>query len=376
MEAGFSISEVKTPCYVYNQNLIRNRLKVLKDVADKSGARVLLAQKAFACYALYPLIAEYLDGAVASGLFEARLGCEYLGKQNHIYSPAYDESEIDEILTLCDHISFNSARQWAKFSGLAKAAGVSAGVRINPEFSTQGGGIYDPCAPHSRLGVPLSAFNPADFEGLEGVHIHTLCEQGFAALNDTFAHFEQNCGGLLNKLKWLNLGGGHHITKDGYDVDGLIALIKRVRSDYGLEVYIEPGEAVVLNSGFLVTTVREIVSNGMNIAILDTSAACHMPDVLEMPYRPYIIGAGEAGRYAYTYRLSSVTCLAGDIIGDYSFDKPLIEGDRLVFTDMAHYTSVKNNTFNGINLPDIYSVYNGKLTLIKRFGYEDYKSRL
>jgi carboxynorspermidine decarboxylase len=371
-------NELSTPCYVVDEKLLMNNLETLKYVKEKSGCKILLAQKAFSMFRLYPLIAEYLDGTCASGLYEARLGKEEFGRENHIFSPAYREDEFNEILGLCNHIIFNSFSQWEKYKKNALKAGISCGIRINPECSTQiGHEIYDPCGAFSRLGVTETEFKPECLDGIDGFHMHTLCEQNVDDLLKTLDVFESKFGRYLYSMKWLNLGGGHHITRNDYDIDTLIYSITRLRKTYNIEVYIEPGEAVVLNTGFLVSMVLETVHNGMDILILDTSAACHMPDVLEMPYRPEIIGAGKPGEKAFTYRLGGPTCLAGDIIGDYSFDTPIKSGDKLVFCDMAHYTMVKNNTFNGVRLPSIIlHKSNGTNKVITEFGYEDFKRRL
>ncbi|MBR1772229.1 MAG: carboxynorspermidine decarboxylase [Lachnospiraceae bacterium] len=434
--------ELPTPCYVVDEALIEKNLEILQGVAERTGAKILLAQKAFSNYALYPLIGQYLSGATASGLYEARLGMEEMilplrakGKlcENHIFSPAYREEDFDEILKCCDHIVFNSWKQVEKFGLRAKECGKQIGLRINPECSTQEGhAIYDPCAPGSRLGVTFVEFAeganrraevPEDtqeafaglgrcrnvtgrtlLELLDGLHFHTLCEQDADALEVTLDAVERKFGSFFKHLKWLNFGGGHHITRPGYDIERLERCIKRVQDKYGLKVYLEPGEAVALNAGFLVTTVLETAEKStyvtldasegavsayaegmaentadvkMNISILDTSAACHMPDVLEMPYRPPLQGSGEAGEKAYTYRLGGPTCLAGDVIGDYSFDHELQEGERLVFEDMAIYSMVKNNTFNGMPLPAIaIRDKDGDCRIWKQFGYEDFKERL
>lgn len=370
--------ELPTPCYVVDEELLLRNLEVLKDVKERTGCHILLAQKAFSMYALYPLIGQYLDGATASGLYEARLGAEEMGKENHVFSPAYREDEIDEIISLCDHIVFNSFSQLERFGDKVRNAGKSAGLRINPECSTQQGhAIYDPCSPGSRLGVTLENFRPKQLDGVDGLHFHTLCEQDADDLARTVDAVEEKFGPWLSQMKWLNFGGGHHITRPGYQLDLLEACIARIQNRYGVQVYLEPGEAVALNAGFLITTVLEIVHNGMDIAILDTSAACHMPDVLEMPYRPPLRGAEGAGVLPYTYRLGGMTCLAGDIIGDYSFPTPLKPGDRLVFEDMAIYSMVKNNTFNGMPLPAIVlREQDGRCRILRRFGYEEFKCRL
>lgn len=368
---------MKTPYYLIDADLLEKNLKILNDVRQKSGCRILLAQKCFSMFRLYPLIGQYLDGTTASGLYEARLGHEEMKKENHVYSAAYRDDEIEEIMTICDHVVFNSFHQWQKYQSLAKKHHVSCGIRINPECSTQEGhAIYDPCAPYSRMGVTLEQFDAAMLEGIEGLHFHTLCEQNSDDLIKTVRAVEQKFGPYLKQMKWLNFGGGHHITREDYDREALIALIREIKAKYQVEIYLEPGEAVALNAGFLISQVLDIVHNGMDIAILDTSAACHMPDVLEMPYRPMISHSALPGEKKYTYRLGGPTCLAGDIIGDYSFDEPLQIGDELCFHDMAIYSMVKNNTFNGMKLPDIILKKGDHLEIVKQFGYDDFKNRL
>ena len=376
--------ELRTPCYVIQEAKIRENLEILRGICEDTGCRILLAQKAFSMYSLYPLIGEYLDGATASGLYEARLGYEEMGKENHIFSPAYREDEMDEILTYCGHIIFNSPAQLRKYREKVRRAGRSMGLRINPECSTQvGHAIYDPCAPFSRLGTTEEKFRSGmteeDIASLDGLHFHTLCEQNADDLAKTLDAVEERFGDVLHRMKWLNFGGGHHITRADYDRELLKECILRMKEKYGLEIYLEPGEAVALNAGLLITEVLEIAENGMEIAILDTSAACHMPDVLEMPYRPPLKNAGEPGdpRKPYVYRLAGPTCLAGDVIGDYSFEDPLQRSSRLEFQDMAIYTMVKNNTFNGMKLPDIVlEKSDGTCVTVRSFGYEDFKSRL
>ena len=373
----YNIENVPTPSYVIDEGQLRKNLEILKSVEERTGAHILLAQKAFSNYKFYPLIGEYISGATASGLFEARLAYEEMHGENHIFSPAYKDDEFGEILDICDHIVFNSFSQWKKFRKRALEHGGSFGLRINPERSTQEHGIYDPCAFGSRLGITIANFEPNELEGISGLHFHTLCEQNSDDLAATLADVEEKFGKYLYDMEWLNFGGGHHITRSDYDVELLVSEINRIRQKYDVEVYLEPGEAVALNAGYLMTTVCEIVDNGIKTAILDTSAACHMPDVLEMPYRPPLKDGYEAGEKPFTYRLSSLTCLAGDIIGDYSFEKPLNIGDRLMFCDMAIYTMVKNNTFNGMALPSIYKMAeNGDISLIREFGYSDFKNRL
>lgn len=372
------INKVNTPCYVIDERRLRDNLEILAEVKRRAGCKILLAQKAYSAFATYPLIAEYLDGCTASGLYEARLGYEELakpfGRENHIFSPAYRDEEFDEIAEICGHIIFNNARQYEKFKG--RVNGASCGIRVNPEHSTQEHGIYDPCGEFSRLGVTVNNLIRLP-EGIEGLHFHTLCEQNADALVETLAAVEEKFGRFFGRIKWLNMGGGHHITRPDYDRELLINTVVNLREKYGFEVYLEPGEAIALNAGYLVTTVLDTFRNGMDIAITDASAACHMPDVLEMPYRPNIQGSGMPNEKAFTYRLGGNTCLAGDIIGDYSFDRALVDGDRLVFEDMAIYSMCKNNTFNGMALPSIYLLHeNGELKPIKEFGYGDFKGRL
>lgn len=372
----FSVfDEIETPAYVVDETALIRNLEILKEVKEKSGAKILLAQKAFSMFSLYPLIMEYLDGTTSSGLYEARLAHEEAHGQVHVYCPAYKEDEIGKLAGMADHIIFNSKKQLIKFKD--KCRGVSLGLRINPEYSTQDTPIYDPCAPGSRLGVTFDNFDEGLVDHIEGFHIHTLCEQDAYDLKVTLDAFLGKFGKYLGRLKWLNLGGGHHITREGYDRELLISLVKDIRDRYGLEVYLEPGEAVALNAGYLVCEVMDIVRNDFDIAILDASAACHMPDVLEMPYRPPLYGASYPSEKPYTYRLAGRTCLAGDFIGDYSFDDPLRVGDKLCFMDMAIYSMVKNNTFNGMPLPDICVLKrDGSVKVIKKFGYDDFKGRL
>ncbi len=369
---------IKTPYYVVQEEKLIKNLKILNEVKKKSGCKILLAQKAFSMYCLYPLIGQYLDGATASGLYEARLGKEEMKKENHVYSPAYREEEMEEIISYCDHIVFNSFSQLEKYKDQVKKQGKSIGLRINPECSTQEEHeIYDPCAKGSRLGIPIKQFQKGNLEGVDGIHFHTLCEQNADALKITLDAVEEKFGSYLHKMKWINFGGGHHITREDYDRELLISCIKHMKETYGVEVYLEPGEAIAYQAGSLMTTVLEIVENGMQIGILDTSAACHMPDVLEMPYRPPLKNSFLPKESAYTYRLAGPTCLAGDIIGDYSFEQPLQVGQQLEFLDMAIYTMVKNNTFNGMKLPAIVlEKSDGTLEMKKQFGYEDFKSRL
>lgn len=370
--------ELRTPYYLIDEEALLHNLKILKEVSNQGDCRILLAQKAFSMFSVYPLLAEYLAGTTASGLYEARLGHEEFGGETHVFSPAYREDEFEELLGYADHLVFNSCDQVFRFGPRAKAAGKSIGLRLNPECSTQDGhGIYDPCAPGSRLGVTLKNFDEKVLPLLDGFHIHTLCEQDSDALETTVKVLEEKFGCWLSQMKWLNLGGGHHITRGDYDRERLVRIVRELKKTYGTEIYLEPGEAVVLNAGTLVSQVLEVVHNSMDIAILDTSAACHMPDVLEMPYRPPILGGSAKEEKAYNFRLAGPTCLAGDVIGDYSFDRCLKPGDEVVFGDMALYTMVKNNTFNGMPLPAIaLKQRDGRIDLIRQFGYEDFKMRL
>lgn len=373
------INELPTPCYVIDENIIEENCKVLADVMKKTGCHVLLAQKAFSNYALYPLIGKYLSGTTASGLYEARLGREEMGRENHVFAPAYKDEDMDELVKICDHIVFNSISQLEKHK--EKCRNVSIGIRVNPEFSTQDGHeIYDPCGKGSRLGVTADLLRNADLTGIDGLHFHTLCEQNSDDLKKTLDVVEEKFDFLLRKVKWVNFGGGHHITRKDYDVELLCDCITHIKEKYNVKVYIEPGEAVALNAGYFITTVLDKVKNsGITCLILDGSAACHMPDVLEMPYTPPLSEGSiiETPEKEFDYRLGGNTCLAGDIIGNYRFDHDVQIGERLTFGDMAIYSMVKNNTFNGIPLPSIYSMdRNGDCRLIKSFGYNDFKERL
>ncbi|SFG23750.1 carboxynorspermidine decarboxylase [Oribacterium sp. WCC10] len=370
--------ELKTPVYLVDEKKIEENLKTLHDIEDTTGCHILLAQKAFSMYRLYPLISSYISGATASGLFEARLAHEEMQGENHVFSPAFTEDEMKELVNICDHISFNSLRQLELHRNIWESSGVSVGIRINPEFSTQDGHeIYDPCAPGSRLGVRKADMPEHLPSGVEGIHFHTLCEQGAEPLSETVASVERNFGTYLHEAGWINLGGGHHITKPGYNISLLKDIIRHLKETYDLKVYLEPGEAIALDAGYMYTKVLDIVDNTLPVLILDASAACHMPDVLEMPYRPPLRGAGLPGEKSVTCRLASRTCLAGDVIGDYSFDIMPEIGDTLIFEDMAIYSMVKNNTFNGMPLPDIALLHpTGECEIVKSFGYHDFKTRL
>ena len=369
-----------SPAYVVHLGELEKNLKILDEVQQESGATILLALKGFAMFGVFPLIRKYLGGVCASGPHEAKLGAEEFKGQVHSYAAAFKEEDLLECLNHSHHIVFNSFAQWKRFRPLIEASGkkVSIGLRVNPEVSTGSVPLYDPCAPGSRLGILRSEFEENSLEGIEGLHFHTLCEQNSDDLEKTLKGFEQRFGEFLPQLKWVNFGGGHHITRADYDRQRLIRLIKNFREKHGLAVFLEPGEAIALNTGLLVAEVVDVLEREKPLAILDTSVTAHMPDVLEMPYRPGIVGGGNPGEKAHTYTLGGLTCLAGDVIGDWSFDQPLRIGDRLAFTDMAHYTMVKNTTFNGIKLPSI-ATYDPELDtveVLRKFDYADYRNRL
>ncbi|MDP1520879.1 carboxynorspermidine decarboxylase [Porticoccus litoralis] len=380
---GFDARRVPSPCFVVDEAAVERNLQILHRVQEESGAKVLAALKAFSMWSLAPLVSKYLSGTCASGLHEARLGYEEYGGEVHVFSAAYTEHDLAEILKIADHVVFNSFGQWQRFQPLLQQAKqerphLKYGLRINPRHSEGEVAIYDPCAPCSRLGIPLSQFEGESLEGISGLHFHTLCEQDVEPLKRTLAAVEAQFGDVLHTMEWVNFGGGHHITRPDYQVDELIELVKTFSAKYNVQVFLEPGEAIAIHTGVLVTEVLDLTWNDMDLAILDTSATCHMPDTLEMPYRPHVLGAGQPEEKAHTYRLGGMTCLAGDVIDDYSFDQPLQVGQRLVFDDMSHYTMVKTSTFNGINLPAI-AIWNSEtdeLRVVKQFGYEDFKQRL
>jgi len=366
-----------SPCFVVDEAAVEENLELLHKVQKQSGAKILLALKAFSMWSMGPLVAKYLSGTCASGVHEAKLGREHFGGEVHTYSAAYSEADLKEVLKLSDHVVFNSPAQWKRFRSICPP-GKKYGLRVNPEHSEGHTALYDPSAPFSRLGTPRAHIHPGDLDGLSGLHFHTLCEQDFPPLERTLAAFEGKFGGLLKGMQWVNFGGGHHITRPGYQVDALVNLVKEFSYRHKVQVYLEPGEAIAYHAGVLVAEVLDLMDNGMPIAILDTSATCHMPDTLEMPYRAQIIGAGEAGTQKHTYRLGGQSCLAGDVIGDYSFAEPLRIGQRLVFEDMAYYSMVKTTTFNGVRLPSI-AIWNsksGSIKVVRDFGYEDFKGRL
>ena len=367
-----------SPAYVVDLGRLRHNLAILDHVQQKSGAKILMALKAFSMWSVFPLIRESLQGVCASSPWEARLGREEFGGEVHSFSAAFKESDVVELLQISDHLVFNSFGQLERFRPHWERSGVSIGLRVNPEHSEGHTAIYDPCAPCSRLGIPRADFEGRSLSGVEGLHLLTLCEQLFEPLERTAQAFEEKFGEFLPGMKWLNLGGGHHITREGYDIDGLVELVKYFKGKYNLTVYLEPGEAIAIGTGILVGEVLDIVNNGMDIAILDVSATCHMPDILEMPYRPGITSGYDPGETPHTYRLGGPSCLAGDIIGDWSFEKPLKVGDRLAFEDMSHYTMVKTTTFNGIQHPHIctWEPETGELKVVRSFGYADFKGRL
>jgi len=367
-----------SPAYVVDLGRLRHNLAILDEVQRRSGAKILMALKAFAMWSTFPLIRQTLQGVCASSPWEARLGREEFGGEVHSFAAAFKEGDVRELLAISDHLVFNSFAQLERFRPLWEASRVSIGLRVNPEHSEGAVELYDPCAPKSRLGIPRREFEGKSLAGVEGLHFHTLCEHLFEPLARTARVFEEKFGALLPGMKWLNLGGGHHITREGYDLDGLVELVKHFKGKYGVEVYLEPGEAVVIGTGLLVGEVLDIVHNQVDTAILDVSATCHMPDVLEMPYRPEILGGFDPGVKPYTYRLGGPSCLAGDVIGDWSFERPLQPGDRLAFLDMSHYTMVKTTTFNGIQHPHLctYEPDSRELRVVRSFSYEDFKSRL
>jgi len=366
-----------SPAFVVDLGRLRHNLAILDDVQKQSGAKILMAQKAFSMWSVYPIIRETLHGVCASSPWEARLGKEEFGREVHAHAAAFKDSDVRDLVETSNHIVFNSFAQLERFRPLWEGK-VSVGLRVNPEHSEGHTPIYDPCAPLSRLGIPRAAFEGQSLAGVEGLHFHTLCEQLFDPLERTAKVFEEKFGEFLPRMKWLNLGGGHHITREGYDIPALVALIKHFRQKYGVEGYLEPGEAIAIGTGILVGEVLAVVHNVKDIAILDLSATCHMPDILEMPYRPEIEGGYAEGEKVYDYRLAGPSCLAGDVIGDWSFDEPLTVGRKLAFLDMAHYTMVKTTTFNGIQLPHLctYEPETGELRVVKSFGYPDFRNRL
>jgi carboxynorspermidine decarboxylase len=379
---AIDISNLETPCFVTDLGALEANLQILADVQRRAECTILLALKGFAQWSTFPLVRRYLAGATASSVAEARLAREELGGEVHAYAPAYSDDEMRELVTLADHIVLNSPSQWRRHRAVIeqarRARPISTGLRVNHEHQEVEVALYDPAGPCSRLGSTRANVRAEDLDGIDGLHFHTLCQVNSDALQRALAAFETKFGEFIPRMKWVNFGGGHHITRPDYDRELLVRLVRDFRAKWKVPVYLEPGEAIALGTGILVTTVMDVLDNGMPIAILDTSATAHMPDVLEMPYRPVIIDGGNPGERAHTYRLGGMTCLAGDVIGDYSFDRPLAIGDKLVFLDMAHYTMVKTTTFNGVRLPSI-ATHDPKtkaITVHRRFGYRDYRDRL
>lgn len=373
------LEKLLSPCWLLEERLLKKNLELIHDIKTRSGAKVLLALKGYALWKSFPLLKPYLDGCCASGLHEAKLAHETFGKEVHTYSPAFKEEEIKEIARISHHLVFNSPAQFHKFAVLAKKTNpeLSLGLRVNPEYSESPKEIYNPCGLYSRLGTTLENLDETVLEHCDGLHFHALCEQDSSALENVLQNFEEKFGAYITKMKWINFGGGHHITRKGYDVEKLVTLIKTFKEKYDVEVYLEPGEAIGWETGTLITTVLDIVDNGLDIAILDSSAEAHMPDTIIMPYRAEVRSAGKAGEKTHTYRLAGNTCLAGDIMGDYSFDAPLKIGDKIVFEDQMHYTMVKATTFNGVKLPSIaIEKEDGSVEVLRKFGYEDFKERL
>lgn len=379
-DLAFDPRALETPYYIVDIGRLRQNLAILADVQRRSGCKILLALKGFAMWSVFPVVREYLVGTTASSVYEARLGREEMGGEVHAYAPAYSDQDMRELVEIADHIVFNSLNQWRRHRDTVAAAPrkIECALRVNPEHSETEYPLYDPCAPGSRLGVRRAQLEGEDLSGLSGLHFHTLCQKGADALQRTVAAVERKFGDLIPQFQWVNFGGGHHISRPDYDVDLLVRVVTDFQNKWQRPVYLEPGEAIALDTGWLVSEVQDIIEGPQPIAILDTSATAHMPDVLEAPYRPEIVEAGTPGEKSHTYRLGGLTCLAGDVIGDYSFDRPLQVGDRLVFEDMAHYTMVKNTMFNGVRLPSIVTVdpASGETRVVRKFGYEDYKSRL
>lgn len=375
------IDRVETPCYLVSEDAIRRNCGVLDSVQKRTGCKILMALKAFALPVVFPLIREYLHGVCASGPVEAQLGRQDFNREVHTYAPAFTPGQMERVVGFSDHIIFNSISQWTSHEKTILAAGreIEIGLRVNPGHAEVEVDLYNPCLPGSRFGINPEDLAAADLSGITGLHFHALCEQGADVLVRVLDSFEKRFGAYIERMQWINFGGGHHITRSDYDLDLLCETINGFRNRYGnIAVYLEPGEAVVLNSGVFVTEVLDTIRNQIDIAIVDSSAETHMPDVLAMPYRPHIVGSGMPGVLPYTYRLGGISCLAGDVIGDYSFADPLQPGNRLVLTDMALYSFVKNNTFNGVELPTIYtcSAENDSVQLVRRFTFDDYRGRL
>jgi carboxynorspermidine decarboxylase len=380
----YDVTQLNTPCYLIDRGLLQKNLDILGRVQQDTGCEILLALKGYAAWSTFDQIGEILAGCAASSLHEARLSQEFMGKQTHLCAPAYRADDMLEYVKIVDHIVFNSANQWQRYREQVQkqvrdtGRPIACGLRVNPMHSEVKTAIYDPCSPGSRLGITLDEFKHIDLDGITGLHFHTLCELNSDSLERTLHAVEAQFGDVIKQMDWINFGGGHHVTRPDYDVDLLCRLVKDIKRKYNVQVFLEPGEAIALNTGFLMASVLDIVHNAMDIAILDTSASAHMPDVMEMPYRPVITGADMPDAKPHTYRLAGPTCLAGDVIGDYAFDEPLKIGDTLIFHDMAHYTMVKNTMFNGINLPDIvlYDPATDTYNVQRQFTYGDFKGRL
>ncbi len=377
---GLDLDRIETPCHVLDRDTLGRNLEILRQVSERTGCRILMALKAFAMYHAFPDIARTLAGTAVSSLNEARLANEFFEGETHVFAPAYTPADMIQLLPIVDHMVFNSFDQWRRFRATVEGSAhrVQCAIRINPRHSEVATAIYDPCAPRSRLGVTPEHFERTSMDGLTGLHFHTLCELGADALERTLDTVNCAFGDVYDRLQWINFGGGHHVTRADYDRERLCRLLIAFKRQTGLRVYLEPGEAVVLNAGILVASVLDVIDNEGPVAILDTSAAAHMPDVLEMPYRPSIAGAGLPEEYKYTYRLGGLTCLAGDVIGDYSFPEPLRVGQKIVFLDMAHYSMVKSNMFNGVGAPSLalFDRKTGELAVVRVFGYEDYRNRM
>ncbi|TLV03068.1 carboxynorspermidine decarboxylase [Dyadobacter luticola] len=379
-------SQIPSPCFVLHEDLLRKNLALIDSVQKAAGCKIILALKGFSMYSVFPIVKEYLSGATASSLNEVKLINDFMGYQAHTYMPAYLDQEFDEILQRSSHITFNSLTQWERFKSrveefksLNPSHALSCGIRVNPQYSEVATEMYNPCVPGSRLGVTRDKLPNVLPEGIEGIHFHTLCENGSDTLERTLEALESKFSDLLHQAKWLNMGGGHLMTREGYDIEKLIQLVKKIREKYNLEAILEPGSAIAWRTGELVTTVLDVMdSQGVDVAILDTSFAAHMPDTLEMPYKPAISDSyHDAVDGKPTYRMGGMTCLAGDFIGDYSFDTPLEIGQKIIFEDMIHYTMVKTTTFNGVNLPSI-GIWktSGEFQLVRTYGYESFKDRL
>lgn len=375
------IQTIPSPCYVIEESLLRRNLTLIKDVKERAGIEIIMALKAFAMWKVFPIVREYIAYATASSVYEARLVYEELGTPAHTYSPAYTEADFPHLLKCSSHITFNSLSQFERFYPMVVADGrrISCGLRINPEYSDVATDLYNPCAPGSRMGITSDKLPDQLPEGVEGLHFHTLCESSAQDLANTLQAVEQRFGRWLSQVRWLNMGGGHLMTRKGYDIDFLLRLLNEFKAKYPhLQIIMEPGSAFFWQTGFLRTTVVDLVENsGIETAVIDASFTCHMPDCLEMPYKPAVRHATDAVPGKPTYRIGGCSCLSGDFMGDWSFDRPLHIGDPLIFEDMIHYTTVKTTMFNGIQHPSLAILReDGTLDMLRAFTYEDYKSRM